>query len=283
MTTYSRLFFAVSFSIAALALAYASDLKPVENKAKMEFFGKSLLMSHYYVNNKLHFNSSGTLVGESEEGTWPTNGLIHVDDIEVKPNLVRLRGTREILALRTQDGKLGLQPILLTKHMELELEAASPIVTLDDVHHTIAQVLHEENYGRKMNEYWHGLTKITSVDSKTGRLTMEGGADGIYGYLDERPVYFPGPAVQPPKATHKEETDYTKAAAVKRTQGVTFMLVVINEKGYPEFLHLIKDLGDDLDVQSMAGTSQWRFRPAMKDGKPVASVIRVGWEFTSLY
>jgi hypothetical protein len=59
------------------------------------------------------------------------------------------------------------------------------------------------------------------------------------------------------------------------------MLVVINEKGYPEFLHLIKDLGDDLDVQSLAGTSQWRFQPATKDGKPVASVIRVGWEFTA--
>ncbi len=273
----------VLFGLVLITPLHASDLKSVENQAKMEFHGKTLLMSHYYVNNNLHFNSSGTLVGQSEEGTWPTNGLVHVSDVEVKPNLVRLRGIREILTLRTQDGKLGLQPILLTKHMEVELDAANPIATLDDVRQTVARVFHEENYGRKMNEYWHSLARVTGIDPKTGQLTIEGGSDGIYGYLDERPVYFPYPPVQPPKATHKEEMDYTKAAAVKRTQGLTFMLVVINEKGYPEFLHLTKDLGDNLDVQSMAGTSQWRFRPAMKDGKPVACVITVGWEFTSLY
>ncbi len=283
MPSYLRVSLPVLLCAVFVANLRASDLKAVENQSKMEFHGKTLLMSHYYVNNKLHFDASGALVGQSEEGTWPTNGLVHVDDVELKSNVVHLHGTREILTLRTQDGKLGLQPILLTKHMDIDLEAASPISSLDDVRKTVGSVFHEENYGRKMNEYWHGLAKVTAVDPKSGKMTFEGGVDGVYGYLGERPVYFQSAGVEPPKATHKEETDYTRAAAVKRTQGRTFMLVVINEKGYPEFLHLIKDLGDDLDVQSLAGTSQWRFRPAMKDGKPVACVIRVSWEFTSLY
>jgi hypothetical protein len=269
--------------LACITGALASDLKSVEKQAKMEFFGKTLLMSHPYVSNKLHFNSSGALTGESEEGTWPTNGLLRVEDVELKPNLVHLHGTREILTLRTQDGKLGLQPILLMKHMEIELEPASPISTIEDVKQTVALVFREENLGRKMNEYWRGVAKVTGVDPKSGRMIIEGAVGGIYGYLDpDRPVYFVNsPVIEPPKATHKEEVNYTKAAAVKRTQGKTFMLLIINEKGYPEFLHLIKDLGDDLDVQALAGTSQWRFRPATKDGKPVACVIKISWEFTS--
>ncbi len=263
MLSYLRLFISVLICVVLVGTLQASDLKAVENKAKMEFHGKTLLMSHYYVSNKLHFNSSGALVGQSEEGTWPTNGLVHVDDVEVKHNLVRRRGKTNDLRLPHQDGNEAL--------------------TTRPRRKTVGSVLHEENYGRKMNEYWHGLAKIVGVDPKSGQMTIQGGADGVYGYLGERAVYFPNPPIEPPKVTHKEETDYTKAAAVKRTQGLTFMLVIINEKGYPEFLHLIKDLGDDLDVQSMAGTSQWRFRPATKDGKPVACVIRVGWEFTSLY
>jgi hypothetical protein len=258
---------------------HASDLKAVENQAKMEFHGKILLMSHPYLNNRLRFNASGVLVGNSEEGTWTMNGIAHVDDVEIKPNLVRLRATREIIVLRTEDGKLGLQPILLTKHMEVELEPSRTIATLDDVKQTVAHAFHEENLGRKINEYWRGMVRITGVNPRTGQLTMEGGDDGIYGYLGgDRPVYFPNDKIAPPKAIHKEEADYTKAASVKKTQGKTFILVVVNEKGYPEIIHLLKDLGDDLDTQTLAATSQWRFRPATKDGQPVAVVTRVNWE-----
>jgi hypothetical protein len=262
----------------------ASDMKAVENQAKMEFFGKNLLMSHPYLKNKLHFNSSGALVGDSEEGTWPINGIIHVDDVDVKPNLVRVHGTREILTLRTENGVLGLQPILLTKHMEIEIEPTGPIASLDDVKQTVTRVLTQENLGRKMNEYWRSQGKITSVDPKTGGMHFEVNKDdGIFGYLaDDRPVYILDPAhMVPPKRTHKEEAEYTKSASVLRTQGRTFMLIIINEKGYPELLQLVKELGENLDVQSMAATSQYRYQPAMKDGKPVACVMIAGWEFTS--
>lgn len=275
-----RHFLLVSLAPAILLTAVqASDLKAIEKQSKMEFYGKNLLMSHPYLNNHLHFSPAGDLTERSEEGTWTMNGIIHVDDVEVKPNLVRIRATREIIILRTQDGRLGLQPILLTKHLEVELEPSSPIAALDDVKQTIGRVLHEENLGRKINEYWHGEVTVTGVDPKTGHMTMKGGGDGIYGYLEgNRPVYLPDEKIVPPKATHKEGADYTKAASVKKTQGKTFILIVVNEKGFPEILHLLKDLGDDLDTQTLAATSQWRFRPATKDGQPVAAVTRLEWE-----
>ncbi len=279
MRSYSRLLLPVLMAFAAITLVQASDLKSVEKQAKMEYFGKNLLMSRPYLNNKLRFNPAGELVGSSEQGTWTMHGIAHVDDVEIKPNLVRLRATREVIVLRTEDGKLGLQPILLTKHMEVELEPSGSIATLDDVKQTVAHVFHEENLGRKINEYWQGKVKITGVNPRTGQLAMEGGGDGINGYLGgNRPVYFPGGKIEPPKPIHKEGANYTKAASVKRTQGKTFIMVVVNENGYPEIIHLLKDLGDDLDTQTLAATSQWRYRPATKDGQPVAAVTRVNWE-----
>jgi Gram-negative bacterial TonB protein C-terminal len=231
------------------------------------------------VKNKLRFNASGVLLGSSEEGTWTMSGIVHVENVEVKANLIRLSGKREVIVLRTEGGKLGLQPIYLTKHLEVELEAANTIATLDDVRQTLGRVFHEENLGRKINEYWRGLVKITGVNPKSGQLTIEGGQDGIYGYLEgDHPVYFPTSQIVPPQLTHKEDAEYTRAAALKKTQGKVFIMVVVNEKGYPAIIHLLKDLGDDLDVQTLAATSQWRYRPATKDGQPVASVTRVNWE-----
>ena len=279
MPCYRRPLFHVVCALSLVSAVAAADLKSVEKQAKWEFYGKTLLMSHPYLNNRLRFSSSGTLIGESEEGTWAMNGIVHVDDIEVRPSMIRVRATREVVILRTQDGKLGLQPILLLKHLEAELQSPAAIATLDDIRNTVGLVFHEENLSRKMNEYWRGLVKITGVNPKNGELTLEGGQEGVYGFLAvDRPVYLPSQKVDPPRPIHKEEAEYTKAASVKKTQGKTFMMVVVNEKGYPEILHLLKDLGDDLDTQTLAATSQWRFRPAMKDGKPVAAVTRVGWE-----
>ena len=236
---------AVIVVLLAVGTAFSADLKPVEKQAMMEFFGKNLLMSHPYLGNKLRFDASGALLGNSDEGPWTTSGILHVEEVELKEKLIRISGRREIIALRTEAGKLGLQPILLTKRMTVDLMPSGPITSLDDVKQTIGRVFREENIARKFNAYWHGKAKITGIDPKTGSLSMDGGEDGVYGYLEDRPVYFPSKTIVPPKMTHHEDVDYTRAAAAKRTHGHAFMLVVVNEKGFPELLHLVKDLGDD--------------------------------------
>ena len=279
MSSYLRRALPIWLCLITLKPSYAADLKGVVKQAMMAFYGHNLILSHSYTNNKLRFNSAGELIGTSEEGPWTMNGIIHVDNVELKPSLVRISGKRVIIILRTENGKLGLQPIYLTKRMEVELEPSGTIATLDDVKQTIGRVFHEENVGRKLNEYFRGLVKFTGVDAKSGQLTMEGGADGIYGYLNgDQPIYLPALGVEPPKSTHKENAEYTEAARVKRTQGMTFIMVVVDERGYPAIIHLLKDLGDDLDVQTLAATSQWRFRPATKNGKAVPAVTRVSWE-----
>jgi hypothetical protein len=278
MSGYLRAISAVFVVVMLLSALHATNLKDLEKQAMMEFYGHNLLLSHSYVSNKLRFDSSGNLVGTSEEGPWTTTGILHLENIELKPNLIRVSGRREIIILRSEDGKLGLQPIHLTKRMEVELESSTTIATLDDVKQTMARVFHEENIGRKLNQYFRGMVKFTVVDPKSGRLTSEGGRDGIYGYLDDHPIYLPTTGIVPPRVTHKENAEYTEAARANRTQGKMFMMVVVDEKGYPAIIQLLKNLGDDMDIQTLAATSQWRFSAAVKDGKPVASVFRVGWE-----
>jgi outer membrane biosynthesis protein TonB len=53
------------------------------------------------------------------------------------------------------------------------------------------------------------------------------------------------------------------------------MLVVVDEKGFPEVLEITKGLGEGLDLMALTAAAGWTFKPAMKGGEPVAVLINV--------
>lgn len=54
---------------------------------------------------------------------------------------------------------------------------------------------------------------------------------------------------------------------------------VVNSKGSPENIEVVKTLDADLDAEATRAASQWRFKPAEKDGKPVAVRIEIQVNF----
>jgi TonB family protein len=51
--------------------------------------------------------------------------------------------------------------------------------------------------------------------------------------------------------------------------------VVVNEKGFPEMLEIVRGLGEGLDIEALVTVARWRFNPALKDGKAVAVLVNV--------
>ena len=83
-------------------------------------------------------------------------------------------------------------------------------------------------------------------------------------------VYKVGGAVTAPKLVHKVEPKYTKRAKKAKLKGTVVLSAVVNSKGSPENIEVVKTLDADLDAEATRAASQWRFKPAEKDGKPVA-------------
>ena len=75
------------------------------------------------------------------------------------------------------------------------------------------------------------------------------------------------------------DPEYTDGARQQRLEGKAIMMVVVNEKGFPEILQITKGLGEGLDLMALTAVSGWTFKPAMKSGKPVAVVINVEVNF----
>jgi TonB family protein len=55
--------------------------------------------------------------------------------------------------------------------------------------------------------------------------------------------------------------------------------VIVDARGYPQNPRVIRSLGIGLDEKALEAVQRYRFRPAMKDGKPVAAMISVQVDF----
>jgi TonB family protein len=96
-------------------------------------------------------------------------------------------------------------------------------------------------------------------------------------------VFVPGRGgVSLPVPLYKVEPEYSEEARKAKFQGTVVLEIVIDERGYPTNFRFLNALGLGLDEKAVEAVRQWRFRPAMKNGKPVAVVARVEVNFRLL-
>ena len=82
-------------------------------------------------------------------------------------------------------------------------------------------------------------------------------------------VYRIGGGVSAPVPTVRPEPEYSEEARRAKWQGAVVLQVVIDESGVPQDIHVVRSLGLGLDEKAIEAVQQWRFKPGLKDGKPV--------------
>jgi TonB family protein len=83
----------------------------------------------------------------------------------------------------------------------------------------------------------------------------------------------------PPKATYTVPADYSEKARKARVQGVVGLRVIITSEGKIGDVTIVKKLNPDLDEKAVEAVHKWKFKPAIKDGQPVAVQINVNMQF----
>ena len=51
--------------------------------------------------------------------------------------------------------------------------------------------------------------------------------------------------------------------------------LIVDDQGRPRDIRVVRGLGFGLDARAVEAVKQWRFQPAMKDGRPVNVQISV--------
>jgi protein TonB len=114
-------------------------------------------------------------------------------------------------------------------------------------------------------------------DKKGGGIGEGPGGDGIGDDKPGRPgitgrIGFP---TKPAILIYRVDPEFSEDARKAKFQGIVVLMIDIGVDGRAHNPKIVQTPGLGLDVKAVEAVTQWRFRPASRDNKPVASTARV--------
>jgi TonB family protein len=115
-----------------------------------------------------------------------------------------------------------------------------------------------------------GLKVDPDRDVSVPKIKLEVGSAGAYRI---------GGGVSAPTVLVKVDPEYSEEARKAKLQGTVILYVVVDERGNPRDLRVIRSLGLGLDQKAIEAVERWKFRPGKKDGKavPVQATIEINF------
>ena len=95
-------------------------------------------------------------------------------------------------------------------------------------------------------------------------------------------AYRIGGGVSAPAVLSKVEPEYSEEARKAKWQGTVVLSLVVDDQGRPQNLKVLRSLGLGLDQKAIEAVEKWRFKPGMKDGKPVPVMATIEVNFRLL-
>jgi TonB family protein len=75
------------------------------------------------------------------------------------------------------------------------------------------------------------------------------------------------------------EAEFSEEALRLKYQGVCAISIVVDARGYQQNLRVLLTLGMGLDEKALEAVRKYRFKPAMKNGRPVPAIMTIEVNF----
>lgn len=95
-------------------------------------------------------------------------------------------------------------------------------------------------------------------------------------------AYRVGGGVSAPVPIFRPEPEYSEEARKAKFQGVVLVSLVVDEKGNPQNIRVMRPLGLGLDEKAIEAVQKWRFKPGLKEGRPVPVTALIEVKFSLL-
>lgn len=94
-----------------------------------------------------------------------------------------------------------------------------------------------------------------------------------------QPVQPAKPPITPPAVLHTVDPEYPSEARRKKISGDVWIGMTVGTDGVPSDIHVLQSAGHGLDEEAVKAVQQYKFRPAMQAGVPVAVTVKVHVQF----
>jgi protein TonB len=91
-----------------------------------------------------------------------------------------------------------------------------------------------------------------------------------------------GGSVRAPVLTFSVEPEFSEEARKAKFSGNVLVYFVVDENGNPTHVRVMRGVGMGLDEKAVEAVRQYKFKPGMKDGKPVKVEMAIEVNFQIL-
>jgi TonB family protein len=236
--------------------------------------GRTIMFLAPYPGSSLHFSANGELKSKAVPESWLTNSLFTVHNLKLKPNELRLEGERALMLYESEQHSMVAVPSGRKLEVAIDIDSSQPPDS--QVPLEMRKVFYSSNVQDFLSTYW----KPAVPDQANANQWREAHPGEPAGVLGSRPVYFVQKGVvETPKPVKTPDPKYDEGARQNRYQGTVVLFLIINEHGDPELLSVARQLGQGLDLSALDTVSRWKFKPAIRQGKPVPVAINVEVNF----
>lgn len=287
----------LSVVIVAVTLARASE---VEQRLRYEFRDKTLVLRGFYPGRDLHYDSTGALHESTTSGDWTIDGIVRIEDISISGSRLRIKASREhwgwvngFSPVHDLDGK-GLPDKDEKKNRAVQIEAdLGADITVDRAEAAVSRIFlnSKDSFADLVPAYWKPCVNAAVQNDSDPKLrscrfspeflqipgvqtppSVSSSADTL---ASERALVRIGYGVSPPKVLNQHEPSFSEPARKSKFQGTVTLGLIVDPSGNASNVHVLTPLGCGLDEEAVRTVETWKFKPAEKDGNPVAVEIAV--------
>lgn len=270
-------------SILPSPLARAGD--DIREQLKADYLGKVLTLRHFYEGTHLTFQTDGSLLGMAEVGPWTVDGQVFVETIELHESTLQIHARRVCLVFDSKDkpyrdvldllaeskapDRDKLQGSFWGNEVDIEILLASVPPGPQEITSAMNAVFLAPGDSLRdiVPEFWQDY-----FDKIEGRPQMvRHSTETVYTVIS-------GP-VSPPQVLHQADPEFSVEARKAKYHGVMTVSLVVDSSGTPRDVEIMSPLGLGLDEKAVAAVRSWKFKPAMRNGKPVPVRIAVEVDF----
>jgi protein TonB len=91
--------------------------------------------------------------------------------------------------------------------------------------------------------------------------------------------YHPGGGISTPKIIYSVDPEFSDEARRAKYQGIVVISLIVDAQGNPQHVRVIRNLGMGLDEKAVEAVKQYKFKPALMQGKPVPVEINIEVNF----
>ncbi|HEX5235886.1 MAG TPA: energy transducer TonB [Silvibacterium sp.] len=241
--------------------------------------GKIVFLRGMELGDKLSFDAQGVLIGTDRPGPFAFSAL-KIEKVHESGAELEIKGNRVALVFQASSGFPSLKDI---RYVPLQ-EPVEIAIAIDPARQGSADIAFQKVFAPGPQDVLSGMSPEAEKSALDSLGSTEPSSGAPNNSTPATGATRGGHSVNlteisPPRLIYSVDPQYTTEARENRVEGVCIVSAIVDANGRPVHIRIVRPLDPGLNVEAITAVSQYRFAPAIYEGKPVSALIHLEVNF----